>query len=154
MKEKDCIAWFKKNCPYYFYKIPDSVPPMDREGSKLSRFVPKKPYDGYVLTPGFIALEFKSAPLRANKKAGSIRFDALKDHQVEGLKKVKDAGCKAYVVCFFVSKKGNKNIYDHVFIDIDDYLDYWSTSKKKSFTLSEVKDLGYNLSSSHAYGNF
>lgn len=106
-------------------------------------------------------------------KGKSIRWDSVKPHQTEALKKAKHESlyhkiadqtignqnmrgkmkfgasrkkpfdclnitCPAYVViCFYIPRK-QKNFY---YIDIDDYLNAWENSEKKSLTEEEAAKL-------------
>lgn len=84
----------------YVYKIPDTPRFPDNTGF---RFIPKKPFDMFVLLDVFIAIENKQ-----KKNLSAFAFDDVKDHQLTALIKTKNAGHKAFIIVNYRTDDYNK----------------------------------------------
>lgn len=147
MKESNFASEIKRSCEVvnncFYYKIPDSY--------MGERFLVKKPFDAFIVCNNkFIAIEFKMHKVVGVNGVGAFPFICVKDHQVEGLQKVVNAGGRGLVMVNFrinylkftknqfITKSINKTYY----IDVAKFgLQQYRHNKinKKSIPYSEIQ---------------
>lgn len=99
--------------------------------SSETSFVNKSGYDSYIVYKGmFYALELKSVI------GNSFPFSNLKDHQIDGLKKVVEAGGKSLVLIKFVLE--NPIVFAINFNDYIKLLDMYSNLNCKSLDVDQL----------------